>query len=48
MRVIYKQDVIKSGPRNIRGRRALEIRRIAKHKDYTDKKRGAKRRNISK
>ncbi|RGB42591.1 hypothetical protein C1646_750774 [Rhizophagus diaphanus] len=38
MRIIYKQDVIKSEPRNAQGRRALEVRRT-KHKDYTDKKR---------
>jgi len=38
MRVIYKQDVIKSEPRNAQGRRALEIRRT-RHKDYADKKR---------
>ncbi|EXX61455.1 hypothetical protein RirG_171070 [Rhizophagus irregularis DAOM 197198w] len=38
MQIIYKQDVIKSEPRNAQGRRALEVRRT-KYKDYAETKR---------
>ncbi|GET63547.1 hypothetical protein GLOIN_2v1813984 [Rhizophagus irregularis DAOM 181602=DAOM 197198] len=38
MQIIYKQDVIKSEPRNAQGRRALEVRRT-KYKDYAEIKR---------
>ncbi|GES98757.1 hypothetical protein GLOIN_2v1482460 [Rhizophagus clarus] len=37
MQMIYKQDVIKSEPRNAQGRRALGICRT-KHKDYVNQK----------
>jgi len=37
MQIIYKQDVIKSEPRNAQGRRALEVCQT-RYKDYTDKK----------
>ncbi|PKK70111.1 hypothetical protein RhiirC2_830782 [Rhizophagus irregularis] len=38
MQIIYKQDVIKSEPRNAQGRRALEVRQT-KYKDYAETKR---------
>ena len=41
MKVIYKQDVIKTKSRNAQERRTIEVRRT-KHKDYTEKKRTAR------